>query len=123
MTGSFGKFDLATLRHHYSLIPLFVAGGFGMCLAAEYTIRLATRNPDVSSRRKSNPEPWQHLVDEKGNRKQYKFSSAPEGLHKFEANRPKNDSYGVPNFPPERPPIEKLWAEYQVEHAQEDHHH
>jgi len=117
MTGSFGKFDLATLRHHYSLIPLFAALGFGMCLAAGYTIRLATRNPDVSWRRRSNPEPWQHLVDENGNRKQYKLFSAPKDWPYGRTQ------YGVPNFPPERPPIEKLWAEYQVEHAQEDHHH
>lgn len=88
-----------------------------MCLAAGYTIRLATRNPDVSSRRKSNPEPWQHLVDENGNRKQYKLFSAPKDWPYGRTQ------YGVPNFPPERPPIEKLWAEYQVEHAQEDHHH
>ena len=28
--------------------------------------------------------------------------------------------YGKEPFPPERPAIEKLWAEYQSEHAVED---
>lgn len=116
MTGSFGKFDLATLKRHYSLIPLFVALGFGMCMAAGYTIRLATCNPDVSWRRKSNPEPWQHMVDENGNSKRYKLSW-------FSRPGPGKAVYGVPNFPPERPPIEKLWAEYQAEHAHDDDHH
>ena len=30
-----------------------------MAAAAGYTIRLATRNPDVSWNKKANPEPWQ----------------------------------------------------------------
>ena len=31
------------------------------------------RNPDVSWRRYSNPEPWQHRVDDDGKAKRYKF--------------------------------------------------
>lgn len=34
-----------------------------------YTMRLATRNPDVSWRRKDNPEPWEAYRN-----KQYKVS-------------------------------------------------
>lgn len=37
-----------------------------------YTMRLATRNPDVSWRRKDNPEPWEEYRN-----KQYKVGSVP----------------------------------------------
>ena len=40
-----------------------------MAWAAFYTLRLATRNPDVSWAKKSNPEPWQEYAN-----KQYKVS-------------------------------------------------
>ena len=49
------------------LIPLFVALGLGVGGAAYYTMRLATRCPDVTWNRTTNPEPWQEYAN-----KQYK---------------------------------------------------
>lgn len=51
------------------LIPLYVCVGVGMFGAFYYTMRLATRNPDVTWRRGENPEPWQEYRN-----KQYKVS-------------------------------------------------
>ena len=50
--------DCGDLRQ---LMPLFAALGFGVGLSAFYTLRLATRNPDVTWRRTSNPEPWEEF--------------------------------------------------------------
>merc|ERR1712221_29343 len=97
------------LTKHYALVPLFGALGFGMVLAGGYTLRLALQNPDVSWRRYTNPEPWQHRVDEDGNAKRYKFYQGPAD------GKVKQTKYGVNNFPEDRPPIEKWWAEYQAE--------
>ena len=38
-------------------------------MAALYTLRLATQNPDVTWDRKNNPEPWQKYAE-----KQYKVN-------------------------------------------------
>jgi len=110
---SMKHFTPTFLKKHYALVPLFGALGFGMCLAGGYTLRLAIQNPDVSWRRYTNPEPWQHRVDDDGNTVRYKLSQGPPGCKGGETK------YGVPAFPDERPPIEKLWAEYKAEHAEE----
>jgi len=60
--------SIASLKKHPSLIPLFVALGLGVGGAAYYTMRLATRCPDVTWNRTTNPEPWQEYAN-----KQYKF--------------------------------------------------
>jgi len=109
-------FKLETLKHHYALIPLAGALGFGLALSVVYTIRLALQNPDVTWRRGSNPEPWQHRVDEQGNTVRYKLFQAPDGW------KPGSTKYGVQAHPGQRPPIEKMWAEYQAEHKEEAHH-
>lgn len=109
-------FKMETLKHHWALIPLAASLGFGLTLTAVYTARLALQSPDVSWRRKSNPEPWQHRVDGEGLTVRYKFWQAPAD-HKAGSTK-----YGVKAHPEERPPIEKLWAEYQVEHKEEAHH-
>lgn len=107
----------ATLKHHYALIPLAGALGFAMSMTVCYTIRLAVQNPDTSWRRYTNPEPWQHRVDENGKTRRYKFfQGSAEGLVGV-------TKYGVDAFDGERPPIEKLWGEYQAAHKAEDHHH
>jgi len=106
-----------TLKDHYALIPLAGALGFGMSLSALYTARLATQNPDVSWRRYSNPEPWQHRVDEEGKTRRYKFFQGPAD---YKIGQTK---YGVQAHPEERPPIEKWWAEYQAEHKDDAKHH
>jgi len=104
-------FTTKFLSKHYSLVPLFGAVGFGITLSGLYTLRLAVQNPDVSWRRKANPEPWQHRVDEDGKTIRYKLHQGPES---YKLGQTK---YGVDAFPPERPPIEKLWAQYQAEEA------
>jgi len=109
----------STLKHHYALVPLAGALGFGMSLSIFYTLRLAIQNPDVSWRRYSNPEPWQHRVDDDGKAKRYKFFQGPAD---YKVGQTK---YGVNNFPEDRPPIEKWWAEYQAEqkaNAAPSHH-
>jgi NADH dehydrogenase (ubiquinone) 1 alpha subcomplex subunit 4 len=53
----------------FQLIPLFVSLGAGVAMAALYTLRLATQNPDVTWDRKNNPEPWQKYAE-----KQYKVN-------------------------------------------------
>lgn len=45
--------------------------GAGAIGAVYYMARLATRNPDVTWNRTSNPEPWQEYKD-----KQYKVGTA-----------------------------------------------
>merc|ERR1712071_533653 len=59
--------SIKSLKKHPSLIPLFVSLGIGVAFSTYYVLRLATRNPDITWNRKSNPEPWQHYAD-----KQYK---------------------------------------------------
>lgn len=51
------------------LIPLYFCTILGMGGAFYYTMRLATRNPDVTWAHHDNPEPWQHYAD-----KQYKVN-------------------------------------------------
>merc|ERR1712142_755574 len=60
----------ASLKRHPALIPLYVCLGAGVGMSAFYTLRLATRNPDVSWNRTGNPEPQQAYMN-----KQYKFYS------------------------------------------------
>jgi len=110
-------FNKEYLKHHKSLKPLFVALGFGVGLSFFYTIRLALQNPDVSWRRTSNPEPWQHRVDGDGKTVRYKFFQAPADW------RGGHTEYGVAAFPEERPPIEQLWAEYKRDHPEGAGHH
>ncbi|XP_071942130.1 cytochrome c oxidase subunit NDUFA4-like [Antedon mediterranea] len=50
--------SLKSLRHHYSLVPLFISVGAGAVLAAFYVARLAIKSPDASWDRKNNPHPW-----------------------------------------------------------------
>ncbi|XP_033099243.1 cytochrome c oxidase subunit NDUFA4-like [Anneissia japonica] len=50
--------SMKTLRHHYSLVPLFISVGAGALLAAYYLGRLAIKSPDASWDRKNNPHPW-----------------------------------------------------------------
>jgi NADH dehydrogenase (ubiquinone) 1 alpha subcomplex subunit 4 len=106
-----------TCQKHYSLVPLLVSLGFGVGLSAVYTIRLAVQCPDVSWRRKSNPEPWQHRVDKDGNSVRYKLWQGPAD------HAAGQTQYGKPAFPAERPPIEKMWAEYKAENQEVAHHH
>ncbi|XP_059151228.1 cytochrome c oxidase subunit NDUFA4-like [Physella acuta] len=62
---------LASLKHHPSLVPLFVCVGAGMAWAGYYIVRLATRCPDVG---------WKDKQEGMANvrwpvNKQYKFYS------------------------------------------------
>ncbi|KOB73317.1 putative nadh dehydrogenase [Operophtera brumata] len=55
------------------LIPLYVCTGIGCAMAVFYTLRLATRNPDVSWSKKANPEPWEEYRT-----KQYKLNQSAQ---------------------------------------------
>jgi len=103
------SFAWKTLKHHYSLQPLFAAVAFGCGLAGIYLVRLATQSPDVSWFRGSNPEPWQRMVTDDGKSVRYKFLQGPEWYGG--PNGP--TKYGVDAFPPERYRVEKDWAVYR----------
>lgn len=62
----------------FQLIPLYICTAAGMFGALYYTIRLATRNPDVTWNRKTNPEPWQEYKD-----KQYKVIGLSKIVYVF----------------------------------------
>jgi len=49
-----------SLRHHYSLYPLYIATGVGAAMAAYYVWRLTTM-PDASWARNKNPHPWNNI--------------------------------------------------------------
>ncbi|XP_041989159.1 cytochrome c oxidase subunit NDUFA4 [Aricia agestis] len=76
--------SIQSLKKHKALIPLFVCVGLGCCASGFYLLRLATRSPDVSWNRKSNPEPWQEYRN-----KQYKFYSPIRDYSKEESPAPK----------------------------------
>ncbi|MPC52076.1 Cytochrome c oxidase subunit NDUFA4 [Portunus trituberculatus] len=61
--------SLSSLKKHPSLIPLYVCLGAGVAMSFFYTVRLATRNPDVTWRHVANPEPQKEWSD-----KQYKYA-------------------------------------------------
>lgn len=50
---------MKNLNFYLQLIPLYVCTAAGMFGALYYTLRLATRNPDVTWSRVNNPEPWE----------------------------------------------------------------
>jgi NADH dehydrogenase (ubiquinone) 1 alpha subcomplex subunit 4 len=74
---------------HLQLIPLYVCVGVGMLGAFFYTVRLATRNPDVTWNRGSNPEPWQEYAN-----KQYKVRKR-DNNKKNECGKIDNCSFSV----------------------------
>ncbi|XP_042208338.1 cytochrome c oxidase subunit NDUFA4-like [Homarus americanus] len=74
----------ASLKRHPALIPLYVCVGAGVVGAAFYTLRLATRNPDVTWNRVTNPEPQQEYAE-----KQYKFYSPVRDYATYRAPVPK----------------------------------
>ncbi|KAG8195399.1 hypothetical protein JTE90_001411 [Oedothorax gibbosus] len=78
--------SLKDLRKHYSLIPLFVILGGGMMLSAGYLARLAFFQPEVSWRKKNNPEPWNEYAE-----KRYKLLHVKEepDYKKLNEQRPK----------------------------------
>ncbi|CAD0244608.1 unnamed protein product [Spodoptera exigua] len=76
--------SLESLKKHKALIPLYVCVGIGCAGAVFYLGRLATRNPDVSWNKKSNPEPWEEY-----RAKQYKFYSPIRDYSKEESPAPK----------------------------------
>ncbi|XP_051157627.1 cytochrome c oxidase subunit NDUFA4-like [Leptopilina boulardi] len=55
--------NLKDIRKHPSLIPLFVALGFGCSVAVFCTIRASLKNPDITWSNKKNPEPWNEYSD------------------------------------------------------------
>ncbi|XP_045768058.1 cytochrome c oxidase subunit NDUFA4 [Maniola jurtina] len=76
--------SLQSLKKHKALIPLYVCVGLGCGGSMFYLLRLATRSPDVSWNKNSNPEPWQEYRD-----KQYKFYSPNIDYSKIESPAPK----------------------------------
>lgn len=50
-----------SVKHHYSLMPLFIATGVGAAMAAYYVYRLTTM-PDASWARNKNPHPWNNIA-------------------------------------------------------------
>ncbi|XP_034234429.1 cytochrome c oxidase subunit NDUFA4 [Thrips palmi] len=57
--GRFPGTSIASLKQRKELIPVWLCIGVGAIISVGYTLRLATKNPDVTWNRHSNPEPWQ----------------------------------------------------------------
>ncbi|XP_039750537.1 cytochrome c oxidase subunit NDUFA4 [Pararge aegeria] len=76
--------SIQSLKKHKALIPLYVCVGLGCGASLFYIIRLATRSPDVSWNKRTNPEPWQEYRN-----KQYKFYSPIRDYSKEESPAPK----------------------------------
>ncbi|XP_055908504.1 cytochrome c oxidase subunit NDUFA4 [Eupeodes corollae] len=74
----------ASLKKNPALLPLYFCVGVGALGATFYIFRLATRNPDVTWNRSSNPEPWEEYRT-----KQYKFYSPIRDYSKIESPAPK----------------------------------
>lgn len=73
-----------SIKKNPALIPLYVTTAVGLSWAAFYILRQATRNPDVTWNRKTNPEPWQEYHN-----KQYKFYSPVRDYKNIESPAPK----------------------------------
>ncbi|XP_065171112.1 cytochrome c oxidase subunit NDUFA4 [Atheta coriaria] len=76
--------SLQSLKKHKALIPLYVCTGLGCFGALFYTLRLATRNPDVQWNRTG-----QISNEEYANNKQYKFYSPNVDYSKMKSEAPK----------------------------------
>jgi len=77
--------SFASLKKHPALIPLYVCVGIGCAGAVFYTLRLATRSPDVTWNKRTNPEPWQEFKDGK----QYKFYSPIRDYSEAQSKAPR----------------------------------
>ncbi|XP_012542431.1 cytochrome c oxidase subunit NDUFA4 [Monomorium pharaonis] len=75
--------SLTSVKKHPALLPLYFCIGLGACGAFLYTLRLATRNPDVSWLNKKESEPWNYYKD-----KQYKFFATNENYAKAKSQAP-----------------------------------
>lgn len=80
--------SLSSIKKNPALIPLYVCVAAGAIGAGYYILRLATRNPDVTWNRTTNPEPWQHYKD-----KQYKFYSPVRDYSKTKSEAPEFQNY------------------------------
>ncbi|XP_061390352.1 cytochrome c oxidase subunit NDUFA4-like [Musca vetustissima] len=78
--------SLKSIKKNPALIPLYVCVGAGALASALYTLRLATRNPDVTWNRSANPEPWEEYKE-----KQYKFYSPIRDYSKVKSPAPNYD--------------------------------
>ncbi|CAG9823827.1 unnamed protein product [Phaedon cochleariae] len=74
---------LKSLTKHKALIPLYFCVGLGCSGAVFYTLRLATRNPDVQWNRHGE------IPNEEFRAKQYKFYSPNVDYSKLESPAPK----------------------------------
>ncbi|XP_044728318.1 cytochrome c oxidase subunit NDUFA4 [Chrysoperla carnea] len=74
--------SLQSLKKHKALIPLYVCVGVGCAGAVYYTLRLATRNPDVAWDRSNNP-------NDAYRNKQYKFYSPKRDYSNIDSPAPK----------------------------------
>ncbi|KAJ6634070.1 Cytochrome c oxidase subunit NDUFA4 [Pseudolycoriella hygida] len=74
--------NLKTLKKHPALIPLYVCTAVGMSGALYYTLRLATRNPDVAWNRSQ-------FSNEYYRNKQYKFYSSVRDYTNIDSPAPK----------------------------------
>ncbi|XP_056635849.1 cytochrome c oxidase subunit NDUFA4 [Diorhabda carinulata] len=75
--------SLKSLQKHKALIPLYFCVGLGCAGAVFYTLRLATRNPDVQWNRSGD------ISNEEFRKKQYKFYSPNVDYSKLESPAPK----------------------------------
>ncbi|XP_011699107.1 PREDICTED: cytochrome c oxidase subunit NDUFA4-like [Wasmannia auropunctata] len=75
--------SLASVKKHPALYPLYFCIVLGGCGAFLYTLRLATRSPDVSWLNKKEAEPWNYYKE-----KQYKFYATTEEMSNAKSPAP-----------------------------------
>jgi hypothetical protein len=80
------------LKANYSLYPIAFVAVFGVSLASFQIIRSLTRSPDIHVNRRSNPDPWNKLVNDDGQYVQFKYFTTMNYKKLSENNeRPKID--------------------------------
>ncbi|XP_011644144.1 cytochrome c oxidase subunit NDUFA4 [Pogonomyrmex barbatus] len=75
--------SFSSVMKNPALLPLYFCIGLGGCGAFLYTLRLATRNPDVSWLNKKEAEPWNTYKD-----KHYKFYATKDEYTKVKSPAP-----------------------------------
>ncbi|XP_024886024.1 NADH dehydrogenase (ubiquinone) MLRQ subunit [Temnothorax americanus] len=75
--------SLGSIKKNPALLPLYFCIGLGGLGAFLYTLRLATRSPDVSWLNKKEAEPWNYYKD-----KQYKFYATKDEYSKSKSPAP-----------------------------------
>ncbi|CAF0719411.1 unnamed protein product [Brachionus calyciflorus] len=79
------------LRNNYALLPIVVAGAFGLSLSAFAIVRTLSKSPDVKINRFSSEKPYERLLTPDGKPVQYKYFSTLDYSKLPQHEKPKLD--------------------------------